>query len=97
MMWVLAITPKKSIIAFHETPNGGGCFAFSSIAYCGSLPWNGGDNNISKLTGNVLNRFMQDGPLPEAPKDAIKHRGRADYDPPANKSRKDARSKVPAE
>jgi len=40
---------------------------------------------------------MQDGPLPEAPKDAIKHRGRADYDPPANKSRKDARSKVPAE
>lgn len=87
----------RSDIAFHETPNGGGCFAFSSIAYCGSLPWNGGDNNISKLTGNVLNRFMQDGPLPEAPKDAIKHRGRADYDPPANKSRKDARSKVPAE
>jgi N,N-dimethylformamidase len=78
----------RSDIAYHETPNGGGCFAFSSIAFCGSLPWNNGDNNISKLVGNVLNRFMQDGPLPQAPSDAYKHRGRADYDPPANKARK---------
>ena len=39
-------------------------FAFSSIAFCGSLPWNNGDNNISTLVGNVLNRFMKDGPLP---------------------------------
>lgn len=76
----------RSDIAFHETPNGGGCFAFSSIAYCGSLPWNNGDNNISRLTGNVLNRFMQDGPLPDAPKEAYIHRGRADYDPPSNKA-----------
>ncbi|MBM3482719.1 MAG: LamG domain-containing protein [Alphaproteobacteria bacterium] len=78
----------RSDIAYHETPNGGGCFAFSSIAFCGSLPWNGGKNNISKLVGNVLNRFMQDGPLPPAPKAAIKHRGRAAYDPPLNKKRK---------
>ncbi len=76
----------RSDIAYHETPNGGGCFAFSSIAFCGSLPWNNGDNNISKLVGNVLNRFMQDGPLPAPPADAVKHRGRADYDPPANKA-----------
>ena len=78
----------RSDIAYHETPNGGGCFAFSSIAFCGSLPWNGGKNNISKLVGNVLNRFMQDGPLLPPPKSAIKHRGRADYDPPLNKKRK---------
>ncbi len=78
----------RSDIAYHETPNGGACFAFSSIAYCGSLPWNNCDNNISKLTGNVLNRFMQDGPLPEAPADSIKHRGRADYEPPMNKAPK---------
>ena len=70
-------------IAFHETPQGGACFAFSSIAFCGSLPWNNGDNNISKLVGNVLNHFMQDGPLPPPPADAIKHRGRADYESPA--------------
>ena len=53
-----------SDIAYHETPNGGACFAFISIAFCGSLPWNNGDNNISTLVGNVLNRFMKDGPLP---------------------------------
>jgi N,N-dimethylformamidase len=78
----------RSDIAYHETPNGGACFAFSSIAFCGSLPWNKCDNNISKLVGNVLNRFMQDGPLPPPPADAFKHRGRADYDPPTNKKRK---------
>ena len=78
----------RSDIAFHETPNGGGCFAFSSIAFCGSLPWNNGKNNISTLVGNVLNRFMQDGPLPDAPKDAYIHRGRADYDPAMNKESK---------
>lgn len=78
----------RSDIAFHETPNGGGCFAFSSIAFCGSLPWNNADpakNNISRLVKNVLDRFMQDGPLPTPPADAYKHRGRADYDPPGNK------------
>ena len=78
----------RSDIAYHETPNGGGCFAFSSIAFCGSLPWNNGDpakNNISRLVKNVLDRFMKDGPLPPPPADAYKHRGRADYDPPGNK------------
>lgn len=77
----------RSDIAYHETPNGGACFAFSSIAFCGSLPWNNGDpakNNISRLVKNVLDRFMQDGQLPPPPGEAIKHRGRADYDPPGN-------------
>jgi N,N-dimethylformamidase len=78
----------RSDIAYHETPNGGACFAFSSIAFCGSLPWNNCQNNISKLVGNVLNRFMMDGPLPPPPPSAIKHRGRADYDPPTNKALK---------
>jgi N,N-dimethylformamidase len=50
--------------SYHETPNGGACFGFSSIASCGALPWNNGDNNISRLTKNVLDRFMMDGPLP---------------------------------
>ncbi len=78
----------RSDIAFHETPNGGGCFAFSSIAFCGSLPWNNGKNNISTLVGNVLDRFSKDGPLPNAPKSAYKHRGRADHDPVMNKKSK---------
>ena len=78
----------RSDIAYHETPNGGAAFAFSSIAFVSSLPWNDGENNISTLVGNVLNRFMKDGPLPPPPAGAIKHRGRADYDPPLNKAAK---------
>ena len=76
----------RSDIAYHETPNGGACFAFSSIAFCGSLPWNNCDNNISKLVGNVLTRFAKDGPLPPPPKEAFKHRGRADYEPASLKT-----------
>ncbi|KQZ19127.1 N,N-dimethylformamidase large subunit [Mesorhizobium sp. Root552] len=68
-------------IAFHETPNGGGCFSFSSIAFCGSLPWNDCKNNISTLVKNVLDRFSKDGPLPAAPAGSVKYRGRADYEP----------------
>jgi N,N-dimethylformamidase len=71
-------------MAYHETPNGGAVFAFSSIAYCGSLSHNGYDNNISRLTANVLDRFMQDGPLPAPPPDAISPRGRLESDPDLN-------------
>ena len=73
----------RADIAFHETPNGGGCFAFSSIAFCGSLPWNNGENNISRLVKNVLDRFSADGPLPPAPAEATKPRGRGDWESPA--------------
>jgi len=77
----------RSDIAFHETPNGGACFAFSSIAFCGALSHNNYDNNVSRLVGNVLDRFSQDGPLPAPGDDAIMHRGRADYDPELNRVR----------
>lgn len=77
----------RSDIAYHETPNGGACFAFSSIAFCGSLSHNNYANNISRLVKNVLDRFMQDGPLPAPPEDAITHRGRAAYDPELNRRR----------
>jgi N,N-dimethylformamidase len=29
-----------------------------SINWCGSLPYNNFDNNVSRLTENVLRRFM---------------------------------------
>jgi N,N-dimethylformamidase len=85
----------RADIAYHETPNGGACFAFSSIAYCGSLSHNRYDNNISKLTGNVLNRFMQDGPLPEPPQEGFAWRGRLDFDPELNRKRLES-LRVPA-
>jgi N,N-dimethylformamidase len=53
----------RSDLAFHETPNGGAVFAFSSIAWCGSLAHNGYDNNVSRLTANVLRRFIDETPF----------------------------------
>jgi N,N-dimethylformamidase len=51
-------------IVFFETPNGGAVFSTGSIAYAGSLPHDGFDNNIARLTTNVLKRFADDAPFP---------------------------------
>ncbi len=48
----------RSDMIIFETPRGGYVFSVGSITYCGSLPSNGFDNNISKLTQNVLERFL---------------------------------------
>ncbi len=40
-----------------EKPNGGALFSVGSITYCGSLPAKNYDNDVSRLTFNVLNRF----------------------------------------
>ncbi|MBV9703543.1 MAG: N,N-dimethylformamidase, partial [Methylobacteriaceae bacterium] len=53
----------RSDLAFFETGNGGAVFSFSSMAWCGSLAHNGYDNNVSRLTGNVLRRFLSDEPF----------------------------------
>lgn len=64
--------PSKQLIradmTFFETPNNGAVFSTGSITFCGSLPVNGCDNDVSRLTLNVLRRFLDDGarfPLPE--------------------------------
>jgi len=54
-------------LTFFETSNGGAVFSTGSIAYAGSLSWNNFDNNLFRLTTNVLNRFKDPTPLPEAP------------------------------
>jgi N,N-dimethylformamidase len=43
---------------FYETNGGGAVFSASSIAYAGSLSHNNYENNVSKLTRNVVNRFL---------------------------------------
>ena len=47
----------RSEIVFFETPNGGAVFSVGSITFCGSLPHNEFDNNISRMLDNVLRRF----------------------------------------
>src|SRR5262249_32642708 len=45
----------RADLAFGETP-AGAIFATSSIAWCGSLSHNGYDNNVARITANVLRR-----------------------------------------
>jgi N,N-dimethylformamidase len=50
-------------IVYFTTRNGGAVFSTSSIAWVGALNHNGYDNNVSRMTANVLRRFMDDAPL----------------------------------
>ena len=54
----------KADMAYVEYPNGGAVFSTSSIAWSGSLSYNGYDNNVSRITENVLRRFASDEPIP---------------------------------
>jgi N,N-dimethylformamidase len=53
----------RADLAFAELPGGGAVFSVSSIAWCGSLSHNGYDNNVSRITANVLNRFVKPEPF----------------------------------
>ena len=44
-------------LVFFETVGGGAVFATGSIGWAGALSHNGYDNNVSRVTGNVLKRF----------------------------------------
>jgi len=41
-----------------ETAKGGAVFSFRSITFCGSLPWNNFNNQISVMLRNLVTRFM---------------------------------------
>ncbi len=49
----------RADMTYFETPSGGAVFSTGSITFCGSLPFNDFDNNISTLLSNVFNRFLQ--------------------------------------
>ena len=51
-------------MVFFETPHGGGVFSVSSISWAGSLAHNGYDNNVSRITENVVRRFLDPKPFP---------------------------------
>ena len=53
----------RSNMAYFETGRGGAVFSVGSITYCGSLSHDGYDNNISRITRNVLDRFIDPAPL----------------------------------
>jgi N,N-dimethylformamidase len=53
----------RADLTFFETPAGGAVFSTGSISFCGALPVDGFDNNISRLLGNVLDRFLDPAPF----------------------------------
>lgn len=60
------VNPKvRADMVYFEYPKGGAVFSASSIAWCGALSHNQYDNNVSRITDNVLRRFTAEGPLSE--------------------------------
>jgi N,N-dimethylformamidase len=56
--------PKvRADMVFFETPDGGAVFSTGSIAWASSLAHNGYDNNVARITGNVLKRFIDPKPI----------------------------------
>jgi N,N-dimethylformamidase len=50
-------------MVFYETPNGGAVFSTSSIAWAGALSHNSYHNNVSRITENVIRRFLDPTPF----------------------------------
>ena len=49
---------KHADMVYTEYPGGGSVFSTGSITFCGSLPWNAFDNNVSQLLLNVMRRHL---------------------------------------
>ena len=53
----------RADMVFFETPGGGAVFSVGSINWLGSLAWNGYANNVSRITENVVRRFLDPQPF----------------------------------
>ena len=53
----------RADMVFFETPNDGAVFSVGSIAWLTSLSHDNYDNNVSRVTGNVLRRFLDRRPF----------------------------------
>ena len=60
---VVADPKIRADMVFFETPAGGAVFSVGSIAWFGALGHEGGDNDIARITTNVLNRFADPAPF----------------------------------
>jgi N,N-dimethylformamidase len=53
----------RADIVFFETPQNGAVFSVGSISWAGSFFENGYSNNVSRITENVLRRFLDPSPF----------------------------------
>lgn len=51
---------RADMIYFRVSQSGAQVFSVGSITFCGCLPYNSFDNNISKLIKNVVNKFAEE-------------------------------------
>ena len=51
----------RADMVYFDAANGGGVFSTGSIAWSGSLSANNYDNNVSRITANVVSRFLSTG------------------------------------
>ena len=54
----------RADMVFYETPSGGAVFSVGSISWFGALARDGYDNDIARITANVLQRFADPEPFP---------------------------------
>lgn len=54
----------RADLVYLTTREGGAVFSVSSIAWCSALSHNGYDNDVERVTANVLRTFSSDGPMP---------------------------------
>ena len=63
----------RADICIFATPRGGAVFSVGSIAWPTSLAHNAGDNNVARITANVLRRFLDPAEIVISP--AMERRG----------------------
>jgi N,N-dimethylformamidase len=51
----------RADMTYYRTSGDGEVFSVGSMCWCTSLPHNGYKNNVARITGNVLRRFMESG------------------------------------
>lgn len=49
----------RSDLVYYETPGGGAVFSVGSINWVGAMAWRNYENNVAKLTKNVLHEFIR--------------------------------------
>jgi N,N-dimethylformamidase len=54
-------------MVFFETPGGGAVFSVGSISWFGALARHGYDNDVARITTNVLQRFADPEPFGPPP------------------------------
>ena len=53
----------RADMVFYETPNGGAVFSVGSISWFGALARDGYDNDVARITANVVRRFADPQPF----------------------------------